>query len=83
MLTGENFFLCLSSYWSYVYIGLQVTTTECANQLSFRTEEKCETKPDKECRIKTKIVQVPEEQIKLVRLLICLLFMHTPHPHVM
>ena len=50
--------------------SFKVTTTECKKQLSFRSEEKCGTKPDKECRIKTKIVQVPEEQIKLV----CFLF---------
>ena len=43
-----------------------MTRTECKKKVSFRTEEECGTKPDKECRVKTKIVQVPEEQIKLV-----------------
>ena len=76
MFTGEQSLFCHASSFSSSHLltfssfRLQVTKTECAKQLSFRSEEKCEEKPDKECRIKTKIVQVPEEQIKMVSFLL-------------
>ena len=69
----SNVHLWVFSFFKLLQVSclvFKVTTTECKKQLSFRSEEKCGTKPDKECRIKTKIVQVPEEQIKLV----CFLF---------